>query len=210
MHVKPLTARVRAGVGVSQIEAVAIGASAGGVDVLNGLIAALPVGFAPAVIVVVHVLADTPSYLAQTFSYRSVLPVIEPDAGERVLGGRVHVAPPGYHLMVEDDYTIALSTEAAVRFSRPSIDVMFESAARVYRERLVAVLLSGANDDGVRGLEAVRAHGGRTWVQAPHSAASPAMPSAAIERGAADEILTPSTLARRLAQLTYRSDHSCS
>ena len=82
-----------------------------------------------AVMIVVHLPPDPPSYLVQSFSHRCALPVIEPDAGERILAGRVYVAPPGYHMLVEDDRTVALSTEAAVRFSRPSIDVMFESAA---------------------------------------------------------------------------------
>jgi two-component system chemotaxis response regulator CheB len=180
---------------------VAIGGSAGGIDVLNILLAALPEGFNPAVTIVLHLPPAPPSYLVQTFGYRSVLPVVEPDAGERILAGRVYVAPPGYHMLIEDDGTIALSTEAAVRFSRPSIDVLMESAAWVYRERLLGILLSGANEDGVRGLETVRAMGGATWVQAPGSAASPEMPRAAIERGAADEVLIPTTMARRLARL---------
>jgi two-component system chemotaxis response regulator CheB len=105
---------------------------------------------------------------------------------------------------------VALSTEAAVRFSRPSIDVMFESAAWRYRERVLAVLLSGANEDGVRGLEAVRAAGGFAWVQAPDTAVSPEMPRAAIERGAVDEILSPSNMARRLARLPAFTEHESS
>ena len=186
---------------------VAIGASAGGLEVLNGLLAALPGDFAAPVMVVVHVPADPPSYLVQTFSHRSTLPVLEPDAGERILGGHVYVAPPGYHMLVEDDHTVALSIEAAVRFSRPSIDVLFESAAWVHREHLLALLLSGANEDGVSGLEAVRALGGLAWVQAPDTASSPQMPYAAIKRGAADEILSPSTMARRLARLPAYIEH---
>lgn len=180
---------------------VAIGGSAGGIDVLNILLAALPDGFHPAMTIVVHLPPDSPSYLVQTFGYRSALPVVEPDAGERIQGGRVYVAPPGYHMLVESDRTIALSTQAAVRFSRPSIDVLMESAAWVYRERLLAILLSGANEDGVRGLEVVRAMGGVTWVQAPDTAMSREMPGAAIDRGAADEVLIPTTMARRLARL---------
>jgi two-component system chemotaxis response regulator CheB len=182
-------------------ELVAFGASAGGVEVLHGLLTALPKNFAAAVMIVVHLPPDPPSYLVQSFGYRCALPVIEPDAGEQILAGRVYVAPPGYHLMVESDRTVALSTEAAVRFSRPSIDVMFESAAWVYRERLLAILLSGANDDGVRGLEAVRALGGLAWVQAPETASSPEMPRAAIERGVADDVLTPSSIAQSLVGL---------
>jgi two-component system, chemotaxis family, protein-glutamate methylesterase/glutaminase len=198
---RPTAKRQSASRRARAFEMVVLGASAGGVDVLGGLLAALPKDFAAAVMIVVHLPPDPRSYLVQSFGHRCVLPVIEPDAGEQILAGQVYVAPPGYHLMVESDRTVALSTEAAVRFSRPSIDVMFESAAWTYRERLLAVLLSGANEDGVRGLEAVRAMGGLAWVQAPETASSPEMPRAAIERGAVDDVLTPSSIAQSLVRL---------
>ncbi|CAD6546828.1 Protein-glutamate methylesterase/protein-glutamine glutaminase 2 [Paraburkholderia kirstenboschensis] len=178
-----------------------IGGSAGGMEVLNLLLAALPASFAPAVMVVMHLPPDPPSYLVHALAHRCLLPVVEPDAGEQIMPGRVHVAPPGYHMLVEVDRTVALSTDAAVRFSRPSIDVLFESAAAVYREQLLAMLLSGANDDGARGLQRVRACGGLTWVQEPDTATSPEMPRTAIERGAADYIFSPETMARQLAAL---------
>jgi two-component system chemotaxis response regulator CheB len=180
---------------------VVIGGSAGAIEVLNVLLGALPPHFAPALMIVTHLPPDSPSYLVQAFARRCALPVMEPDAGERILPGRVHIAPPGYHMLVEVDRTVALSTDPAVRFSRPSIDVLFESAAIVYGERLLAILLSGANDDGVQGLARVRALGGTSWVQTPDSAGSPEMPRAAIERGAADSIYNPETMARRLAAL---------
>ncbi|MEA3130683.1 MAG: two-component system, chemotaxis family, protein-glutamate methylesterase/glutaminase [Paraburkholderia sp.] len=182
-------------------ELVVIGGSAGGIEVLNVLLGALPASFAPAVMIVTHLPPDSPSYLVQAFAHRCALPVLEPDAGEQIMPGRVHVAPPGYHMLVEVDRTVALSTDAAVRFSRPSIDVLFDSAASVYGERLLAILLSGANDDGARGMKRVRALGGTAWVQAPDSASSPEMPRAAIERGAVDHIYSPETMARLLAAL---------
>ncbi|WP_429570919.1 chemotaxis protein CheB [Paraburkholderia sp. JPY419] len=182
-------------------ELVVIGGSAGGIEVLNVLLAALPARFAAAVMIVMHLPPDSPSYLVPALAHRCALPVLEPDAGELIQPGRVHVAPPGYHMLVEVDRTVALSTDAAVRFSRPSIDVLFESAATVYRERLLAILLSGANDDGALGLERVRTLGGTAWVQDPASAGSAEMPRAAIARGAADAIFNPETLARRLAAL---------
>lgn len=202
MHAhRPTVKRPTASTPARAFEMVALGASAGGIDVLTGVLAALPKDFTAAVMIVVHLPPDPPSYLVQSFNHRCVLPVIEPDAGEQILAGRVYVAPPGYHLLVESDRTVALSTEAAVRFSRPSIDAMFESAAWVYRERLLAILLSGANDDGVRGLEAVRATGGLAWAQAPETASSPEMPRAAIERGVVDAVLTPSSIAQSLVGL---------
>jgi two-component system, chemotaxis family, protein-glutamate methylesterase/glutaminase len=207
MHAnRPATQREADPARARAFELVAFGASAGGIEVLHGLLAALPKGFPAAVMIVVHLPPEPPSYLVQSFDHRCALPVIEPDAGERILAGCVYVSPPGYHLMVESDRTIALSTDAAVRFSRPSIDVMFESAAWVYRERLLAILLSGANDDGVRGLEAVRAMGGVAWVQAPETASSPEMPRAAIERGAVDNVLSPSSIAQSLVGLRASVD----
>ncbi|MFM0597868.1 chemotaxis protein CheB [Paraburkholderia dilworthii] len=200
--VQPPTAAAQPGAAGSRAyELVVIGGSAGGIEVLNVLLGALPADFAAAVMIVTHLPPDSPSYLVPAFAHRCALPVLEPDAGERILPGRVHVAPPGYHMLVEVDRTVALSTDAAVRFSRPSIDVLFESAAAVCGAGLLAILLSGANDDGAQGLKRVRAFGGTTWVQAPDTASSPEMPRAAIETGVADYIYTPETMALRLAAL---------
>jgi two-component system, chemotaxis family, protein-glutamate methylesterase/glutaminase len=186
-------------------DAVVLGGSAGGTEVMALLLAALPAGFAPAVLIVSHLPADTPSYLVESLRYRCRLPVVEPDSGESVVAGRVHVAPPGYHMLVDDDRTIALSIDSSVRYSRPSIDVMFESAAHVYASRLLGILLSGANDDGVHGLEVIRAMGGVAWVQDPQTASSATMPRAAIARGAVDVILSPTLMAQRLAALPASS-----
>jgi two-component system, chemotaxis family, protein-glutamate methylesterase/glutaminase len=186
-------------------DAVVLGGSAGGTEVMTLLLASLPASFTPAVLIVSHLPADTPSYLVETLRYRCPLPVVEPDSGESVVAGRVHVAPPGYHMLVDDDRTIALSVDSSVRYSRPSIDVMFESAAHVYTSRLLGILLSGANDDGTHGLEAIRAMGGVAWVQDPQTAGSAAMPRAAIARGAVDEILSPTIMAQRLAALQASS-----
>jgi len=182
-------------------EAIAIGASAGGIESLSVLLPALPASFDIAVLIVTHVPPHSPSCLAETLGYRCALTVAEPDAGEPVLPGRVHLAPPGYHMLIDDDRTIALSIDTSVRYSRPSIDVLFASAAHVYRERLLGILLSGANDDGAHGLEVIRALGGLAWVQDPQTAISATMPRAAIARGAADEVLSPTQMARRLAGL---------
>ena len=182
-------------------EAVAIGASAGGIDALSVLLPALPASFRLAVLIVSHLPADSPSLLAETLGYRCALPVVEPDAGEPLLPGRVHLAPPGYHMLIDDDRTVALSIDSTVRYSRPSIDVLFESAAHVYGERLLGILLSGANDDGAHGLEVIRAMGGLAWVQDPQTAVSATMPRAAIALGAVDEVLSPTLMARRLAGL---------
>ncbi|WP_322101609.1 chemotaxis protein CheB [Paraburkholderia sp. J41] len=180
-------------------DCVVIGASAGGVEVLGQILPAVPAAFDAALLIVMHLPPSSPSFLVQALGSRCALPVSEPDAGEPIMGGRAYVAPPDYHMLVDAGATVALSIEAPVRYSRPSIDVLMESAAAVYGPRLLGVLLSGANDDGTRGLAAIRAAGGTTWAQAPGTAVAPQMPEAAIAAGAVDETLTPSSLAARLA-----------
>jgi two-component system chemotaxis response regulator CheB len=185
--------------------AVVLGGSAGGTELMSALLTALPADFPLALLVVSHLPPDAPSYLLETLRYRCKLPVVEPDSGETVVAGRVHVAPPGYHMLVDDDRTIALSLDSSVRFSRPSIDVLFESAAHVYGSGLLGILLSGANDDGVHGLEVIRAMGGVAWVQDPQTASSATMPRAAIARGAVDDVFSPTIMAQRLAALQASS-----
>ena len=131
--------------------------------------------------------------------------MIEPCDKAPILGGRVYTAPANYHLLVEREGTISLSVSEKVNWSRPSIDVLFESAALVWRDALVAVILSGASADGAQGLNAVKAVGGRTIAQDPASAEIPLMPRAAIEAGAVDEVLQPAQIARRLIELGKRT-----
>ncbi|NYI01277.1 chemotaxis protein CheB [Cupriavidus plantarum] len=177
--------------------AIVIGASAGGIEALNVLLPQLPADFAPPVIVVMHLRPDTPSLLPEVFGERCALPVREAEDKMPVLPRHIYTAPSDYHLLVERDGLIgpgegasfSLSVEPPVRYSRPSIDVLFESAAVAWRDGVLGILLSGANDDGARGLHAIRAGGGMTWVQSPASAAVATMPEHAIARGAADRIL---------------------
>lgn len=183
------------------IDAVAIGASAGGVDALAILFDALPEGFRPAILVVVHIPPDRPSLLADLYRARCRLPVREALDKEPVEPGTIYFAPPDYHLQVEPDRHLSLSGDPPVAFSRPSIDVLFESAAHAYRERLLGIVLSGANSDGAQGLATIRAAGGHAWVQQPGDAAAEAMPAAAIAGAGADLVLPIRDMAERLAQL---------
>jgi two-component system, chemotaxis family, protein-glutamate methylesterase/glutaminase len=184
-----------------EIEAIVVGASAGGVDALAILLEALPAQYKPAILVVVHIPADRPSLLAQLYRQRCRLPIREALDKERIEPGTVYFAPPDYHLLVEKEKTLALSQEAPVAFSRPSIDVLFESAADAYGERLLGIVLTGANSDGAAGLAAIRHAGGRAWVQQPNEAFSETMPAAAIARAGADLVLPVRDLAERLTQL---------
>ena len=130
---------------------------------------------------------------------RCALPVVEAADKERIERGTVYLAPPDYHLLVEPDRTFALSVDAPVNFSRPSIDVLFESAAFAWRERLLGILLTGANADGADGLARIRTFGGQAWVQDPQTAAAPAMPAAGLERAGADRVLALPEMAAALA-----------
>ncbi|TCS35651.1 two-component system chemotaxis response regulator CheB [Paucimonas lemoignei] len=168
---------------------VVIGASAGGVDAIGNLLAALPADFAPAVAVVLHLPPDRPSMLAELFASRCALPVKEAEDKEPIQPGTVVVAPPDYHLQVEPDHTFSLSCDEPVLYSRPSIDVLFDSAAMAYGAALLGIILTGASADGTAGLKAVRARGGQAWVQDPEDAVARLMPAAAIADAGADRVL---------------------
>jgi two-component system chemotaxis response regulator CheB len=160
--------------------AVVIGASAGAVEALSAILPALPANYALPVIVVVHVPHDKSSVLADLFQMKCAIAVREAEDKEPILPGTVYFAPAGYHVLVETDRYLALSNEAPVHFSRPSIDVLFESAADAYGQHLIAVVLTGANQDGAKGLAAVAQAGGEAIVQNPREAFARAMPEAAL------------------------------
>lgn len=162
-------------------QAVVIGASAGALDALSTLLPALPQTFPLPIFVVVHIPADKKSVMAELLKAKSRVDVREADDKEPILGGTVYLAPPDYHLLVESDGRLSLSSDAPVLYSRPSIDVLFESAADVYGDGLIGIILSGANHDGTRGLQAVMAAGGRGLVQLPHLAQSATMPQSALD-----------------------------
>jgi two-component system chemotaxis response regulator CheB len=183
------------------IEAVVIGASAGGVEAVGSLLAALPADFQPAVLVVIHISPSSESLLLSVLAPRCALPMREASDKEQMRSGTVYIAAPGYHLLVEPDASLALSVDAPVNYSRPSIDVLFESAAYAFRERLLGIVLTGANTDGAQGLAVIRACGGLAWVQEPASAVASAMPAGALALAGADGIFEIEEMAAQLAAL---------
>jgi two-component system chemotaxis response regulator CheB len=172
-----------------RVAAVVIGASAGGIEALSAVLPALPATFPAAVLVVLHLPRDRPSLLVDVFQRKCQCPVREAEDKEPVQSGTVYFAPPDYHLLVDRGPQIALSADAPVHFSRPSIDVLFESAADVYGEHLVGIILTGASQDGAAGLAAVRRCGGRTVVQHPDTAGARLMVESAIGAAAPDDVL---------------------
>jgi two-component system, chemotaxis family, protein-glutamate methylesterase/glutaminase len=176
------------------IDAVVIGASVGGVEILSALLPALPASCRASFFIVVHIPRERPSLLPQLFAERCALAVKEAEDKEPVRPGTVYFAPPDYHLLVDRGPTLALSSDEPVHFSRPSIDVLFEAAADIYRERLLGVILTGANEDGAAGLEAVGRAGGRTLVQDPRDALASVLPQAALSRASVDFVMSAEQL----------------
>ena len=185
----------------AKTEAVVVGGSAGALEALNALLPPLPRGFALPIALVVHLLPGRPSGLVPVLQDQSNLLVKEAEDKEPLAPGTLYLASPNYHLLVERERCFSLSVDDAVLFSRPSIDVLFESAADAYGPALLGILLSGANEDGARGLAHIHAKGGVTLVQTPDSAAARPMPEAALARTAVDRVLPPAELGRFLARL---------
>ncbi|MFG0418477.1 chemotaxis protein CheB [Pseudomonas sp. zjy_8] len=188
---------------MSGVRAVVIGASAGGVAALFQVLGALPSAFAIPVLCVLHLPDDRHSQLAGVLQRRLHRPVCEARDKEKISSGQIYVAGPGYHLSVERDLTLSLSQEEPVHFSRPAIDFLFISAADAYGDSLLGVLLTGANEDGARGLAYIKNNGGRTIVQDPRDAQVALMPEAALALHQPDHILTLSGIGQLLATLEY-------
>lgn len=169
--------------------AVVVGASAGGVDALMALFRDLHDGWHLPIIVVLHVAEGRESLLAEVFGRRLSLPVREAVDKAPIAPGTLYFAPTGYHLLVEQDRTFALSCDPPVYYSRPAIDVLMESAADAYGAQLAGILLTGANEDGAAGMAAIKRRGGLTMVQDPKQAAVPTMPAAAIALQPPDHVL---------------------
>ena len=161
-------------------QAVVIGASAGALEALSVILPALPAAFALPIFVVVHVPPDKDSLLAELFQAKCRIKACEAEDKEPVNGGTAYFAPADYHLLVEPDKTLSLSNDEPVLYSRPSVDVLFESAADAYGPGLIGIVLTGANHDGARGLGAIVQAGGSAIVQSPQGAYAAAKPEAAI------------------------------
>jgi two-component system chemotaxis response regulator CheB len=184
-----------------RVDAVVVGASAGGVDALCEILSAVPVRMRAAILIVLHLPRDRPSLLAEIFGTRCRRPVREPMDKEPIEPGTVYVAPPDYHMLVDEGPQVSLSDDELVNFSRPSVDVLFQSAADCYGDRLLGIILTGANEDGAEGLASVHAAGGITVVQDPEGAQAPYMLVSAMKRTQPDFVLSLAEIARLLGAL---------
>ena len=182
-------------------EAIVLGASAGGFNVIKQLVAALPKDFFLPIMVVQHVSDTSDGSWAEMLNSQSRLHVKEADEKERVKPGTIYLAPANYHLLVEPDHTLTLTVDERVNYARPSIDVLFETAAEAYRERLIGLIYTGANRDGAAGLAHIKANGGLTVVQDPTTAESPTMPSSAIRAAKPHHVLSPEQIIELLLSI---------
>ncbi|HEY3369307.1 MAG TPA: chemotaxis protein CheB [Prolixibacteraceae bacterium] len=185
-------------------KAIVIGTSYGGLEALKLILPSLDETFPLPIIIVLHIGNHSNDTFIEYLNSICKLQVKEAEGNETIRGGVIYFAPPNYHLQVENNFTFSLSTAEKVNFSRPSIDVLFESAAWVYAENLIGVILTGANSDGANGLKIIKDTGGTTIVQNPCSALSPAMPRAALKISKPDIRLKLEDISDQLMKLALQ------
>ncbi len=186
---------------MSDIAIAVVGASWGGLAAVSRLLSALPAGFSIPLAIVQHRSRHADNLLASLLQDVTAMRVVDVEDKEPLEPGSVYIAPANYHMLVENGY-LSLTTDPQVRFSRPSIDVTFISAADTYQSRTLGVVLTGANDDGARGLEHIVKLGGRAIVQDPATAESPTMPQAARLAVPTAEVIDLAGIAARLIALS--------
>ncbi|MBC7465069.1 MAG: chemotaxis protein CheB [Bdellovibrio sp.] len=160
---------------------IVVGSSAGGIESLTQILVSLPAKFSQTMVIVQHISHDSKRSLANHFAVISHVPVREVEDKEPIEVGVVYFAPTNYHLLISSDGVFNLNIDPPVSFSRPSIDVLFQSAAEVYQKRVMGIILTGTNHDGADGLKQIRKHGGLAIVQNPDDARYPIMPQTALE-----------------------------
>lgn len=168
---------------------VVIGASAGGVRGLMTVLGSLPENFPLPLVMVLHLRPDAGNFLADILNRNTPLRVRQAEEKEHPRPGTAYLAPPNYHLLIEEDRSLALSVDERVNFARPSVDVLFETAALAYRQGVIGVVLTGANHDGAQGAACIKAAGGILLVQDPREAEAKAMPEAALAATDPDQVV---------------------
>lgn len=189
-------------------EAIVIGVSAGGFKALHCLLSELDANFSIPIIIVQHRMASADNYIVTSLNSRCSLTVKEADEKESIMQGTVYIAPADYHLLVEKDKTFSLSVEEHVCFSRPSINVLFETAAEAYKTALIGIILTGANTDGSDGIRTIKNSGGLTISQTPESAEVDVMVRSAIATKSIDFILALDDIAPFLHDLLKENNDS--
>ncbi len=182
-------------------EAIVIGVSSGGINAMKVIFSLLPKGFNTPIIIVQHLGAHSDNQLIKLLNDKSNLSIKEADEKEKIENGKVYIAPPNYHLIIERDKTFSLSVDEPVNYARPSIDILFESAAEAYRDKLIGVILTGSNSDGTVGFKKINEYEGLTIAQDPKTAESAYMPASAIAAIKPDYILSLEDIIKLLIKI---------
>ena len=188
-------------------EAIVIGVSSGGLNAMKILLSALPVDFITPIIIVQHVGTRSDGQWISLLNDKSRIELKEADEKEKIENGKAYIAPPNYHLLIERNRTFSLTVDERVNFARPSIDVLFESAAEAYKNKLIGVVLTGSNNDGTNGIKRIKDGGGLTIIQDPETAESSFMPASAIAAIKPDHILSLEKITDLLIELDKRSQN---
>ena len=186
---------------MKQYEAIVIGVSTGGLNALKFLFSGLPSGFRIPMIIVQHLGARSENEWISLLKDKERLNIREADEKEVIENKSIYLAPANYHLLIEKNRTFSLTIDERVNFARPSIDVLFESAAEAYRDKLIGIVLTGANNDGAKGLAYIKEWGGLTIVQDPATAEAHYMPAAAMALKQPDHVLSLENIVELLIQL---------
>ncbi len=182
-------------------KAVVIGTSTGGMAALGEVLHALPRNFPLPILIVQHISSRSDGFIVRYLNELSAIRVKEADEKEQIEAGCAYISPPNYHMMLDQDSCIALSVDSKVSYARPSIDVLFETAADVLREGLIGVILTGANSDGSKGIAAIKKRGGIAIVQDPATAEAEAMPGYAIKAAQVDYVLSLKNIGAKLIEI---------
>lgn len=183
------------------MKAVVIGASFGGMEAIRNLLVKLPENFELPIIIVLHIGSNKINAYLSQLNHKINRKVKEAEEKEPISRKTVYFAPPNYHLQIESDFTFSLSTDPKINFSRPSIDVLFETAAWTFKDKLIGVLLTGSNNDGAAGLFTIKKYGGITLVENPETAMANSMPRAALELFKPDDVLDIEKIAEKIAEI---------
>lgn len=182
-------------------EAIVIGVSSGGMKAMKIMFSLLPKGFKTPIVIVQHMSAHSDSQWIQLLNDTYTIDIKEADEKEIIENGKVYFAPPNYHLLIEKDKTFSLTIDGRVNYARPSIDVLFESAAEAYKNKLIGIVLTGSNSDGTNGIKRIQEYGGLTIVQDPKTAEAAYMPRSAIAAIQPDYILSLEDIIKLLINL---------
>ncbi len=183
-------------------EAIVIGVSSGGMNAMKIMFALLPKEFNTPIIIVQHINARSDGEWIKRLNEQNNLHIKEADEKEMIEAKTIYIAPPNYHLMIEKNKTFSLTIGERVNYARPSIDVLFESAADVYKTNLIGIILTGSNSDGTNGIKRIKEYGGLAIVQDPETAESPYMPTSAIAAIQPDYILSLEKIIEVLLKIT--------